>query len=80
MSSEKKDYLRRGPPGFHAAGKFGRVAFFHHKLLGTHADHWFDWKHKGWLQERPIVRMLVISICVTQESDAPPLWRQVEES
>ena len=51
MSSEKKDYLRCGPPGFHAAGKFGRVAFFHHKLLGTHADHWFDWKHKGWLQE-----------------------------
>ena len=51
MSSEKKDYLRCGPPGFHAAGKFGRVAFFHHKLLGTHADHWFDWKDKGWLQE-----------------------------
>ena len=40
----KKDYLRRGPPGFHAAGKFGRVTFFHHELLGTHADHWFDWK------------------------------------
>ena len=47
MSSEKKVDLRRGPPGFHAAGKFGRVAFFHHKLLGTHADHWFDWKDKG---------------------------------
>ena len=35
---------------------------------------------KAGYRKRPIVRMLVISICVTQESDAPPLWRQVEES
>ena len=78
LNDEKNIYsshLRSRVAGLYSARELCVVSLLHHQLLRSHVDHRFHCEKKPRKFIRDIwqiVKMVVIFICVTQDSDLPP--------